>query len=142
MGSAPPVDDDLSLPKATVQKMISELLPKDITCAKETRDLIIECCVEFIHLISSDANEICEQESKKTIAPEHIIGALKRLGFEQYVSEVDGVLKDHKQALKDREKKVSKWEQSGKTEEELLAEQERLFAASRMRFEASAQQPP
>lgn len=32
---------------------------------------------EFIHLISSDANEICEQESKKTIAPEHIIGALK-----------------------------------------------------------------
>lgn len=62
MGSAPPVDDDLSLPKATVQKMISgpkyvfcceifsllrysELLPKDITCAKETRDLIIECCV-------------------------------------------------------------------------------------------------
>lgn len=130
--------------------------------------------LEFIHLISSDANEICEQESKKTIAPEHIIGALKvcshcafcirfisikRLGFEQYVSEVDGVLKDHKQALKvcilhwqaihcfltplqDREKKVSKWEQSGKTEEELLAEQERLFAASRMRFEASAQQPP
>ena len=34
---------------------------------------------EFIHLISSEANEICEQESKKTIAPEHIIGALKVL---------------------------------------------------------------
>lgn len=32
---------------------------------------------EFIHLISSEANEICEQESKKTIAPEHIIGALR-----------------------------------------------------------------
>ena len=32
---------------------------------------------EFIHLISSEANEICELESKKTIAPEHIIGALK-----------------------------------------------------------------
>ncbi|EGO27375.1 hypothetical protein SERLADRAFT_382078 [Serpula lacrymans var. lacrymans S7.9] len=38
-------DEDLSLPKATVAKMISELLPSDITCAKETRDLIIECCV-------------------------------------------------------------------------------------------------
>jgi hypothetical protein len=33
--------------------------------------------LEFIHLISSEANEICEQDSKKTIAPEHIIGALK-----------------------------------------------------------------
>jgi hypothetical protein len=94
----------------------AELLPNDVTCAKETRDLIIECCVgpsslyltvpnhislanrslllslsvpcgpsfflglsflEFIHLISSEANEICEQDSKKTIAPDHIIGALK-----------------------------------------------------------------
>lgn len=122
-----PSDEDLSLPKATVTKMIAgacrprsvalvppdaflrklngiflclELLPNDLTCAKETRDLIIECCVgevilrrfcprtcvdapstiffaEFIHLISSEANEICEQESKKTIAPEHIISALK-----------------------------------------------------------------
>ena len=128
-GGAGGPDEDLSLPKATVAKMISgkvvsriirpffsfllrlrrantlffclaELLPNDVTCAKETRDLVIECCVgehawqprrstvpmsrpltatfaEFIHLISSEANEICEQESKKTIAPEHIIGALK-----------------------------------------------------------------
>ncbi|KAF8702676.1 hypothetical protein AX14_014346 [Amanita brunnescens Koide BX004] len=97
---APPTDDDLSLPKATVAKMISELLPNDVICAKETRDLVIECCVEFIHLISSEANEICEQESKKTIAPEHIIGALKRLGFDSFTSEVEDVLKDHKQQQK------------------------------------------
>ena len=66
-GGLPPNDDDLSLPKATVAKMITgalyigftsfhcivaspnlicaELLPKDVVCAKETRDLIIECCV-------------------------------------------------------------------------------------------------
>jgi len=101
----PPTDDDLSLPKATVAKMISELLPNDIVCAKETRDLVIECCVEFIHLLSSEANEICEQESKKTIAPEHIISALKRLGFDSFTTEVEDVLKDHKQQQKDREKK-------------------------------------
>ncbi|KAF7433274.1 negative cofactor 2 transcription regulator complex subunit ncb2 [Pleurotus ostreatus] len=133
---APPGDDDLSLPKATVTKMIAELLPDDVTCAKETRDLVIECCVEFIHLISSEANEICEQESKKTIAPEHIISALKRLGFDKFTAEVEDVLKDHKQQQKDREKKVSKFEQSGKTEEELLAMQEELFAASRAKFQS------
>lgn len=67
-GGLPPSDDDLSLPKATVAKMISgendpharyslrvanrlatvchaEFLPKDVSCSKETRDLIIECCV-------------------------------------------------------------------------------------------------
>ncbi len=33
--------------------------------------------LEFIHLLSAEANEICEKESKKTIAPEHILTALK-----------------------------------------------------------------
>lgn len=32
---------------------------------------------EFIHLVSSQANEICDKESKKTISPEHIITALE-----------------------------------------------------------------
>jgi len=95
--------------------------------------------LEFIHLISSEANEICEQDSKKTIAPEHIIGALKRLGFETFTEEVEDVLKDHKQQQKDREKKVSKLEQSGKTEEELWEEQQKLFAESRAKYESQQQ---
>ncbi|KAJ7068094.1 TATA binding protein-associated phosphoprotein [Mycena amicta] len=139
--SAAANDDDLSLPKATVAKMISELLPNDVVCAKETRDLVIECCVEFIHLISSEANEICEQESKKTIAPEHIISALKRLGFDSFTREVEDVLKEHKQQQKDREKKVSKLEQSGLTPEELQAKQEELFAASRAKFQSNSSAP-
>ncbi|KAI0650074.1 histone-fold-containing protein [Trametes meyenii] len=134
-----PSDEDLSLPKATVTKMISELLPNDVTCAKDTRDLIIECCVEFIHLISSEANEICEQESKKTIAPEHIISALKRLGFETFTEEVENVLKDHKQQQKDRERKVNKMEQSGLSEAQLLAQQEALFEQSRAKFRTAQQ---
>ncbi|KAJ2989175.1 hypothetical protein NUW54_g8872 [Trametes sanguinea] len=89
---------------------------------------------EFIHLISSEANEICEQESKKTIAPEHIISALKRLGFESFTDEVESVLKDHKQQQKDRERKVNKMEQCGLSEAELLAQQEALFAKSREKF--------
>lgn len=39
----------------------------------------------------------------------------------------------------DREKKVSKFEQSGLTEEELLAKQEELFAASRAKFQSTQQ---
>lgn len=41
-----------------------------------TTIILTICILEFIHLISSEANEICEQENKKTIAPEHIISAL------------------------------------------------------------------
>ncbi|CAL1702314.1 unnamed protein product [Somion occarium] len=153
--AAPPSEEDLSLPKATVAKMIAELLPNGVTCAKDTRDLIIECCVEYIHLISSEANEICEQDAKKTIAPEHIISALKRLGFETFTAEVEDVLKDHKQQqkvsllvkhmtcglrlLQEREKKVSKLELSGLSEEELLRQQQELFAQSLAKYQSTQQ---
>jgi histone H3/H4 len=93
-------DDELSLPKATVQKLISEMLPKDISCSKDTRDLLIECCVEFIHLLSSESNEVCEKDSKKTIAPEHVVKALQDLGFESFTGEVKSVLSEHKAAQK------------------------------------------
>ena len=45
-------EEELSLPKATMTKLINENLPPGYTCTKETRDLLTECCVEFIHLLS------------------------------------------------------------------------------------------
>jgi len=33
--------------------------------------------LEFIHLIASEANEICEKDTKKTIAGEHVVSALE-----------------------------------------------------------------
>ncbi|ORZ21772.1 histone-fold-containing protein [Lobosporangium transversale] len=128
-------DDELSLPKATVQKLINEMMPDDIACAKDTRDLLIECCVEFIHLLASESNEICEKETKKTIAAEHVIAALKALGFDGYLPEVEVVLQDHRtqQKSKDKDKKSGRLENSGKTEEELLLEQTRLFAEAKSR---------
>lgn len=95
-------NDDLSLPKATVQKIVSEILPPSagVTFNKDARDLLIECCVEFITLISSEANEISEKESKKTIACEHITKALEQLGFQDYVRDIVGVANEHKEALK------------------------------------------
>ncbi|CAO3682502.1 unnamed protein product [Umbelopsis vinacea] len=137
--TGPAADDELSLPKATVQKLISEMMPGDIVCAKDTRNLLINCCVEFIHLIASEANEICEKETKKTIAGEHVISALQTLGFEDYVEEVDEVYKEHKKQQKDRDKRSTRLENSGISEEELLRQQELLFEKSRLKFEAQNQ---
>ena len=96
-----------TLPTATVQKIINEVLASPsilaltgdgaaassatMTFAKETRDLLIECCVEFITMLSSEANEIAEKEAKKTIACEHITKALEELGFGEYVPECQAV---------------------------------------------------
>lgn len=60
----------------------------------------MECCVEFITLISSEANDISEKEAKKTIACEHVEKALRDLGFGEYISEVLAVAEEHKEALK------------------------------------------
>lgn len=64
--------------------------------------LLNPCSLEFIHLISSEANEACEATSKKTISPEHVVSALKSLGFEAYVEECEGVLDEHKEHQKVR----------------------------------------
>ena len=95
---------------ATVQKIISEILATpslnkgssdgSITFARDARELLIECCVEFITLISSEANEIAEKEQKKTIAIEHIDKALRDLGFPEYVKEVLASAGDAREMLK------------------------------------------
>jgi histone H3/H4 len=95
---APVGTDDLSLPKATVQKIINEILAHDpgVSFARDTRDLLIECCVEFITLVSSEANDIAEKEAKKTIACEHVTTALEQLGWPDYVPEILKVAHEHK----------------------------------------------
>ena len=63
----PNEEEELSLPRASINKIIKEIVPS-IRVANESRELILNCCTEFIHLISSEANEICNQKNKKTIS--------------------------------------------------------------------------
>ncbi len=92
------------LPAATVQKIINEILTPDagMSYGRDARDLLIECCVEFITLISSEANEIAEREAKKTIGHEHVIKALEDLGFGHYISEVVQAVNEFKEQQKVR----------------------------------------
>ncbi|KAL2111060.1 hypothetical protein VUR80DRAFT_319 [Thermomyces stellatus] len=129
-------NDDLSLPKATVQKIVSEILPPSSGCvfSKEARDLLIECCVEFITLISSEANEISEKEAKKTIACDHITKALEQLGFSDYVPAVLEAAQEHKEVQRQgREKRGDKFAQSGMSLEELERLQQESFAQAAAR---------
>jgi len=132
-------NDDLSLPKATVQKIVQDILATEpgMTFAKDSRDLLIECCVEFITLISSEANEIAEKDAKKTIACEHVKAALEELDFGEYVPAILEVAQDYKKQQQNREKKQTKIEQSGKTEEELIREQENLFRSATDKFNSA-----
>ena len=56
--------------------------------------------MEFIHLVSSEANDICERETKKTISADHVVKALVELGFEDYVQEIQEIAVEHKEQQK------------------------------------------
>ncbi|KAJ0808542.1 putative transcription factor Hap3/NF-YB family [Helianthus annuus] len=51
------------------------MLPPGVRVARDTQDLLIDCCVEFINLVSSESNEVCSKEDRKTIAPEYVLKA-------------------------------------------------------------------
>lgn len=49
--------------------------------------LFNQMCVEFVCLLTSEANELMEKSKRKTIMAEHMQEALKGLGFGDYVVE-------------------------------------------------------
>lgn len=102
-----------------------------IRVANESRELILNCCTEFIHLISSEANEVCNQRNKKTINAEHVLEALDRLGFKDYKQEAETVLNDCKAVAAKRRRQSTRLENLGIPEEELLRQQQELFAKAR-----------
>lgn len=102
-GSQQTPEDDVSLPRAAVNKMIKEIMP-NIRVSNDARELILTCCKEFIHLISSEANEICNKQTKKTISPDHIIAALASLGFTQYLEDIKGVYAQFKSQASNKKK--------------------------------------
>ena len=88
----PEQDDELTIPRAAMNKMIKELLP-NIRVANEARELVLNCCTEFIHLISSESNDICNQQQKKTISAEHVLAALEKLGYGDFRKDAEEVVK-------------------------------------------------
>lgn len=130
--------EDISLPKATVQKLITEILDDDLTFNKDAREIIIKSGIEFLMILSSMSSEMAENDSKKTIAPEHVLSALKELEYDSFVPLLEIVLSDFKGTQRIKERRDSKFRNSGLTEEELLRQQEELFRKSRSRLHQSS----
>uniref|UniRef100_A0A7C9F366 Transcription factor CBF/NF-Y/archaeal histone domain-containing protein n=1 Tax=Opuntia streptacantha TaxID=393608 RepID=A0A7C9F366_OPUST len=135
------IKEDASLPKATMTKIIKEMLPPDVRVARDAQDLLIECCVEFINLVSSESNEVCNREEKRTIAPEHVLKALQVLGFGEYIEEVHAAYEQHKLETLQDGVRSGKWGTGAEmTEEEAAAEQQRMFAEARARMNGGVPQ--
>eukprot|EP00887_Chlorella_sp_A99_P002587 scaffold6.g2587.t1 len=152
--SGPPMEDELGLPKATMQKSIKGLLPKDMRVAGDAVDLITKCCNEFVQLVSTQArlsfpcgsggaaaataaNQACEAEKRSTINPEHIVRALEELDFQTYVPGVQEAWDEFKQGEREHKRlattKRSAAQDSGLTQAQLAELQQKMFAEARAR---------
>ncbi|KAF2613715.1 hypothetical protein F2Q70_00007208, partial [Brassica cretica] len=116
--------EDALLPKATMTKIIKEMLPADVRVARDAQDLLIECC------------------DKRTIAPEHVLKALQVLGFGEYGEEVYAAYEQHRyETIQDSQRSVKMNTGAEMTEEEAAAEQQRMFAEARARMNGGVSAP-
>lgn len=111
-----------------------------MTFTKSARDLLIQCSMEFLRMLSSESNEISEKESKKTIAVDHVEQALKDLGFPDYIEGIRGVVGEWKEVQTkrvNRTEKMKNWGGMKATDEELAALQAKLFGEAQGRMEGA-----
>jgi len=90
-----------------------------------------------LHLLSAQANEICDKDNKKTITGDHIVKALEKLDLPEFVRVVKDELKDHQETSKQErttKKSKKKNKNPGMSEEDLIAAQEALFNQARQRM--------
>lgn len=123
-------DDDLCIPRSAMYKLVKELVPQ-VRLSGEAKDLIVTSCNEFIHLLATESNNVCEKQSKKLILPDHVLLALDNLGFGEYKEDCVEVMKQMQEEVDKRRKLRNKLEKPGIPEEELLRQQNQLFAEAR-----------
>ena len=121
-------DEDLNIPRAAVNKLMKDVIP-NIRVSHESREVILRCCNEFIHIVTSEANTLCDEQHKKTIATDHLLAVFNRLGWPEYKE----VAVDIEQECKGRKKRQStKLEHTGIPEEELLKQQQELINRAKL----------
>jgi len=120
-----------------LQTLVLEALPNGLKCSREELEILNTCCLEFIRLIAGEANEISERAQKNTITPENVIAALQTLEFVDFIADIQQALCSYKTLSQERmhtkssTNLKSKFDNSGMTKEELLKEQQALFAKAR-----------
>jgi hypothetical protein len=85
----------------TIVRLAQDLLPAELNLSEDTHVLIQSCAVEFIQLLTFQANEICQRERRNGfLGLQHIIRACEELGFKEYVCEIEAVSAVYDRQLK------------------------------------------
>ena len=70
---------------------MKEALPKDkeAKIAKDARETVQECVSDFISFVRAEAREKCAADKRRTINGNDLIYAMKQLGFDRYLQNLE-----------------------------------------------------
>ena len=70
---------------------MKEALPKDkeAKIAKDARETVQECVSDFISFVTAEAREKCAADKRRTINGNDLIYAMKQLGFDRYLQNLE-----------------------------------------------------
>ena len=78
-------EQDRFMPIANVIRIMRKILPPNAKISDDAKETIQECVSEYISFITSEANERCQHEQRKTITAEDVLWAMSKLGFDDYI---------------------------------------------------------
>ncbi|KAL1517846.1 hypothetical protein ABEB36_001555 [Hypothenemus hampei] len=114
--------EDLTLPTATVARIIKDALPEHIFVGKDARAALSTAASVFVLFLTSQASQEAQRTNRKTLLGQDVIKALEELEFDEFIEPLQTVLKDFREA-KSR-KAASKSKNLTQTDVEMEEEQE------------------
>lgn len=118
--------ENVEFPRSTMNKIANEIVPNH-KLTNDGRELIANCCKEFIQLISSRASQLCSVQNKTYLTREHVLMALKDLGFSSICSD----LEEFAETSKKKRKRKGRLSDLDIPEEELFRQQQELLNEAR-----------
>ncbi|EPB70304.1 hypothetical protein ANCCEY_10606 [Ancylostoma ceylanicum] len=93
-------DQERFLPIANVARVMKRMIPSSGKIAKDAKECVQECVSEFISFITSEANDKCLSEKRKTISADDLLEAITNMGFDNYVAPLQLFLERYRAAHK------------------------------------------
>ncbi|KAL0916283.1 hypothetical protein M5K25_013779 [Dendrobium thyrsiflorum] len=90
-------EQDRFMPIANVIRIMRKVLPTHAKISDDAKETIQECVSEYISFITSEANERCQREQRKTITAEDVLWAMSKLGFDDYVEPLSVYLQRYRE---------------------------------------------
>ncbi|XP_052183185.1 nuclear transcription factor Y subunit B-1-like [Diospyros lotus] len=95
-------EQDRFMPIANVIRIMRKVLPRHAKISDDAKETMQECVSEFISFITSEANERCQREQRKTITAEDVLWAMSKLGFDDYIEPLTLYLNRQRESEGDR----------------------------------------